>query len=148
MVQPRVNDIKKKWSKELELLGFNVSAKNILNDDDGCSFSGKVNVVGFLNHYDPDETKFPRVKEVFKQGLFSVEIVDDEANIFPAAMDVRLENTIPDKTDEDKEDVLDLAASVIEGGDLVDKVAEVGDWVLNTARDQARLIHKDIYGGN
>jgi hypothetical protein len=138
--------LKEQWSKSLEDDGFNVSAKNISWEYggymDGVAFSGKVDVVRFLNKHDPDESKFPRVKELFKGDKFTVEVKKDSKHCFSSSMDVVIENTLEDEEPED--DLLNVAASVIEGGKAVDKVAEVGDWIRDIARNKADEMYKEL----
>lgn len=139
-----IEEHRRVWAARLEKDGFNVAKKNIHFGEYGASFSGKVDVIRFLNAFDPNGEKYPRVKETFKDDKFSVDIIDDPDNCFPMAMQVHLENSIDDKKSEDDEDIKDMAAGIIEGGDLVDKVAEIGDWILTEARNKAKEIHMDM----
>jgi hypothetical protein len=142
----RHRGIEDKWCKNLEALGFNLTKKNIQHDMNGTSFSCEVDVIRFLSNQQADD-KYPRVREVFKQGDFKIEIIQEKGFASTYGMDVRIENTLQENTDE--EDITDLAASVIEGGRLDDKVAELGDVILEVAKNKAREMHIDlINGGN
>lgn len=142
-----VQSIKQKWAKKLEDDGFNVSADNIWYDEkQGAAFAGKVDVIRFLNKHDPNDTRFPRSRDIFKKGDYEIEIINDDGDPYPYAMRAEVINTLDEsKTDEDS--VGDLMAEVLEPGNILDRVAELSDWILTTARDYATEMHKEMKGG-
>jgi hypothetical protein len=142
-----VSQIKRAWAKKLEEDGFNVSVDHIYYDEvQGASFAGKVDVIRFLNKHDPNDTRFPRSRDIFKNGDYEIEIINDDGGPYPYAMRTEVINRL-DETKTDDDSVGDLMAEVLEPGNILDRVAELSDWILTTARDYATEMHKEMKDG-
>lgn len=139
--------LKEQWINDLEKEGFDTTYKQIHWEhgtrSEGCSFSARVDVVRFLNHHDTTN-KYPRVKEAFKRGDFQIDIMDDDGrHCFSNAMDIHITNNLEENKDE--EDVVDMLETAIENGkSLEDSVAEVGDWILDIAKNKADKIFNEL----
>lgn len=138
----------KKFRKEMEAIGIDIHRGSIKRDDDellaGLSFEASVDLVRFLNSIDPDDTKYPRTRENYKRGLFTVVITRNSDEWFGEyTMDVRVQDTL-DERKEDPDDIEKLCVDVIEGGDEVDKIAEVSTLILNTARQKAKELYTKV----
>lgn len=137
-------DVLENWYTKLEKEGFDVPNGEIKFDDFDVAFKARVDVIRFLNTHDKDEKLYPRIKEHYKKDLFNISIEHNGRACFPGAMTVNTESYYDDDHIED-EDVQDLVASAMEGGALViDKIAELGDWIEETAKTRAREISKEL----
>lgn len=131
--------------EKAEKEGFEVAEKNVALDvsccqGSGASFSCKVNVLKFIDANYPE--KYPRLREKYKEGQFDINIIRTNSRYcHEYTMDVDIRDHIED---DDKEALGDALGEVAEGGkDLVDSVAELGDIILQRARELAVKLHRE-----
>ena len=130
-----------------EAEGFQVAEKNIYSDvsfsqGSGTSFTCKVDVLKFIDSIDKDGTKYPVTREKYKEGAFSISITKSSSNYcHEYTMQLSIEDNIPEP---DKDDLKEVLGSALEDKELSDKVSELGELIIDRARELAKELHKDL----
>lgn len=141
----------KAFVKRAEAIGLNVPIKNIVYQTgdkqdawlNGASFTCDVDVLKFIDSVDPDGTQFPRTREKFKEGDFKIRVIKISDESHSETMQVSMEDSIK----EESEDLKDVLGSTIEGKALPDKVAELGELILEKARSMADELYQELEKG-
>jgi hypothetical protein len=133
--------------EKAEAEGFQVAEKNIYSDPcggqgSGTSFTCKVDVLKFIDSIDKDGTQYPLTREKYKEGAFNISITKStDRYCHEYTMQLSMEDNIPEP---DKEDLKEVLGSALEDKELPDKVAELGELIIDRARELARELHKDV----
>lgn len=135
----------KAFIKRAEAIGLNVAVSNIKYDLDGpvsgASFSCDVDVLKFIDNVDEDGSMFPRTREKFKEGDFKIRVIRINQEFkHSETMQVSMEDSIK----EESEDLKDVLGSTLEGKSLPDKVAELGELVLQYAKQMADELYQEL----
>ena len=136
------------WYEKLKTQGFDVPKNGIVfelySQGSGAAFKARVDVIRFLEAHDKTN-RFPRIKEHYKEGKFDISISQDGRYTHTGTMNVEISSNYEDEQ-ENTDDIKDLVETAMEDGALaLDKVAELGEWILEVAKDNAKQIEKDLY---
>lgn len=139
--------ILEEFCDDMEAKGFLTTRKDIAYDmfsqGSGASFTAKVDGLKYIDLLDPNGTTYPRLRERYKQGGFDIQIVRTSSNYcHHYTMDVRTIDHWEEEKDDD--DVGKLIEDTAEGGEYVDKLAELSGHILEDARRYAQDLHKKL----
>jgi hypothetical protein len=134
---------------EVEKKGFLVVKKNVEFDlngqGSGASFSGKVDVLKFIDHIDPSNTTYPRLRTMYKTGDYDIDIIRTSSHYSHAyTMDVSTCNNTNDPEENTDDNVTKLVEDALEGGQYIDKLSELSTIALEVAREEADKLYNTL----
>lgn len=141
--------LREEFISDMEKKGYLITNKNLYCDyscsqGSGASFTAKVDVMKVIDRWDPNGSNYPRLRSMWKEGLYEVNIVKTSSNYCHSyTMDVSIEDTGgEDRVENSDDDLNNLTETVIEGGSYIDKLSEISGDILKEAREEANKFHK------
>lgn len=141
------DDVAKDFIKDMESKGYLITKDNLYCDfccgqGSGASFAAKIDVLKIIDRWDPEGTKYPRLRRMWKEDQFKITVVKTSSNYcHEYTMDACTEDY--SNGEENTDDLSNVAETILEGGTFEDGVANLQGAIIEEARELARKFHKE-----
>lgn len=137
----------KQFCKDMEVKGFLTTPRLVFYSFDelhsGASFVAKVNVLKYIDNLDPDGSRYPRLRNKFKEGRYEITVVKttDEFHHHYTMDTQTIDLNEGDKPTDEIEELIDNG---VEGGEFIDKLCELQKIIRDDAREQAKALFNKL----